>query len=390
MSQKIKILFLSWRDIKNPKRGGAEVFTHEMLKNIDHGRFEIVHFSPEFEGCKRSESIDGVLYIRSGSMFSVIPRAMDFYRKYRSDIDFVVDQCNTHRFFSPLWVEREKRIFFIHQLTREIWFRHSKFPVNIIGHASENSLLRLYKNDFTITVSNSTRKDLVSLGFMPERVSILPEGINFRHFKSDEFLQKENVPTFIYVGRFAKYKGIDDTIEAFCRLKMVFKDAKLWIVGKKDDSYIKNSLSPIISKYGLSYGDPSSGSDIVFWGFVSDEKKLELMSKSHALVFPSIREGWGLIVTESAAVGTPSIAYDSPGIVDAVDYGNAGFLCSENSVAGILSAMNAVIGDKMSYEKMRRNAYEYSLNFHWDNTAKEFEVFMETLVKDVNIHGQLK
>ena len=42
------------------------------------------------------------------------------------------------------------------------------------------------------------------------------------------------------------------------------------------------------------------------------------MSRSHVIVVASIREGWGLIVTESNAVGTPALVYDSPGLVDAV------------------------------------------------------------------------
>ncbi|QAA32938.1 glycosyltransferase family 1 protein [Clostridium manihotivorum] len=380
-SSMITILFLSWRDINAPKKGGAEVYTHEMLKRIDHSKYRIIHFSPMFEGAKEEEIIDNILYLRKGNELTSILEAIKFYRLNRSTIDFVVDQCNTHRFFTRFWVEDKKRIFFIHQLTREIWHINTKFPLNIAGYHTEDALLRLSKNDYTITVSQSTKNDLIDVGFNPNKVYILPEGIEFEHVKKEDFLAKETVPTFIYVGRFAKYKGIDDSIKAFALLKTIYSSAKLWIVGKKNENYIAERLKPILDREKLSYGDEGENKDVTFFGFVSAEKKLELMSRSHALLFPSQREGWGLIVTEAAAVGTPSITYNSPGIVDAVDFGKAGYLCEKNNVLSLAEFMERVIINKDEYEQYRNRAYEFSLKFHWRNTAKAFEDFMEVVRK---------
>ena len=64
--KKITILALNWRDLKNPKSGGAEVHAHEMFsRNSD--QFQIVHLSPEFPGGLAEEIIDGVKYIRKGN-----------------------------------------------------------------------------------------------------------------------------------------------------------------------------------------------------------------------------------------------------------------------------------------------------------------------------------
>jgi glycosyltransferase involved in cell wall biosynthesis len=118
---------------------------------------------------------------------------------------------------------------------------------------------------------------------------------------------------------------------------------------------------------------------VVFHGFVSDERKLELMSRAHALLFPSQREGWGLIVTEAAVVGTPSIGYDSPGIVDALDEGRAGYLCETNTVGALAREMNRVIDDPEEYQAMRQSAYDFARQFHWDKTAAAFNDFMDRL-----------
>ena len=92
---KLTILALSWRDIKAPKSGGAEVHTHEMLSRADKSKYEIIHFSPRIGDAPKKEIIDGVTYLRSGNIITVIFEAMKYYKRHRNQIDFVIDQCNT-------------------------------------------------------------------------------------------------------------------------------------------------------------------------------------------------------------------------------------------------------------------------------------------------------
>lgn len=368
MKRKMTMLFLSWRDIKAPKKGGAEVFTHEMLKNVDKEQFNIIHFSPMFKDSQAEEIIDGVKYLRKGNIFSVLVHSMIYYFKNRKNIDYVVDQCNEHRFFTPFWLPRGKRIFFIHQMGRELWLRNLKFPFAQLGYYSENMMTKIYRKNLTFTVSPSTKQDLLDLGFKEERVRILPEGINFIPWLEEAFKEKESAYTFTYVGRFARYKGIDSAVAAYGELKKSYPEAKLWIVGKENESFKAEVLTPIIQKYGLTLNE-----DITFHGFVSEERKLELMSRSHSLLYPSDREGWGLTVTEAAAVGTPSIVYNSQGLIDAVNNGKAGMITDTNTYQGILEAMIRSIEDRPYYETIKKSAYEFSKNFQWHLTAEVME-----------------
>jgi len=379
-SDKITILFLSWRDIKSPKMGGAEIHTHEMMRNSDLNKFRMIHFSPMFEGAKSLENIDGIIYIRKGNLFNLIWKCRTFYIKNKDKIDFVVDQCNTYRFFTKFWVNHKKRIFFIHQLTREIWDYHLSFPFNKLGMLTETFMLKLNKNDLTITVSESTKKDLEAVGYDSNKIKISPIGLDFKVWKEEDFLNKESVQTFIYVGRFAKYKGIDICITAFGELKKIYHNAKLWIVGKKDDEYINHSLTPICTQYNLSYGNSTENKDIVYYGFVTEDKKLELMSRAHVLLIPSIREGWGVIITQAAAVGTPSIVFNSPGLIDAVNFGKAGYIATKNNCQGIVEIMEDTIKNQMKYEEIRRRTHEFSKNFKWEYTGRQFtEIILNNL-----------
>lgn len=379
-SNKITILALSWRDIKSPNAGGAEVHTHEMLSRADKSKYRIYHLATRAKGQAESEKIDGVTYLRHGNAITVIIAAMRFYAKNKNNIDFVIDQCNTHRFFTPFWVESKKRIFYIHQLTKEIWDYSAKFPLSKIGKLMEESFLKVNKNDAVITVSESTRDELIQRGYNADKIKIIHNGVSFKPWDKEKWCNKEENPTFIYAGRYSPYKGIDVAVEAIAQVKKVYPDAKLWIIGKKNQEYVDENLMPICQKNNLIWQDAENDNpagDIVSWGYVSEEKKLELLSRAHVLLFPSIREGWGIPITEAGCVGTPCIAFDSPGIREAVDYGKAGYLCSKNTVDGLCEQMSMAISDKIVYSSKRENAYKYSSQFLWDEVGKEFEQFID-------------
>ncbi len=374
------ILSLSWRDLKSPTAGGAEVQTHEMLSRVNHEKYRVIHLAAKYGDEAEQEEIDHVNYIRKGGIFSVIWFAFLYYKRNRKNIDYVIDQCNTHRFFTPFWVKKEKRIFYIHQLTREIWDIMLQFPMSKIGKAMETTMLKWNRRDYTIALSESTKADLVSVGFDPEKITIIPIGVDFCPWDPEDFLEKEKTPTFVYAGRYASYKGIDVAVEAFGRLKTDYPDAKLWILGKKNEQYVADCLMPISEKYSLSWGGAAGeDADIICWGFVSEEEKLNLFSKATALLFPSVREGWGIPISEAGDVGTPSIVFDSPGIRDAVNFGNAGYLCKTNDAEGLLAQMMLAIADERLYSQMREKAYEFSSQFLWEKTGGKLEEVLDKL-----------
>lgn len=380
--KKTTILALSWRDIGSPGAGGAEVHTHEMLSRADKNKYKIYHFSTRRKDQPVREEIDGVTYIRHGNVITVIWAAMCYYKRHRENIDFVIDQCNTHRFFTPLWVEPQKRIFYIHQLTKEIWDYSAKFPLSKLGKALEEGFLWLNRHDPVITVSESTRDELVLRGYDKDKIKIIYNGVSFKPWARGEWCSKEENPTFIYAGRYSPYKGIDVAVRALACIKKDYPDAKLWIIGKKDNEYVEKNLMPICQNSNLKWEDASDKNpkgDIISWGYVSEEKKLELLSRSWALLFPSIREGWGIPVTEAGCVGTPCIAFNSPGIREAVNYGKAGYMCDENTVGGLSVQMRAVISKRQEYEEIRESAYRYSSRFLWDEAGNEFGEFIGML-----------
>ena len=115
--------------------------------------------------------------------------------------------------------------------------------------------------------------------------------------------QKEFEPTIVFLGRLKRHKLPDHALRAFALIKNELPHAKMWVIGDGD-------MHEELKKMNIK--------DVVFYGHINDELKYELLRKAHLLLVPSVREGWGLVVTEANAMGTPAIAYDNPGLRDSI------------------------------------------------------------------------
>ncbi len=361
---KTTILALSWRDIESPNKGGAEVQTHAMLSILPSNKYRIIHISALYDKMREETVIDNINYYRVGNVFTVIWFAFIFYKHNKDNIDIVIDQCNTHRFFTPFYVPCNKRIFYIHQMTKEIWGINLKKPLSSLGEFAEQYMTRLYKNGYTITVSESTKKDLMFYGFREDRILIIPQILKQKPLPQEQLPMKTEYPSFVYVGRFIPYKGIDIAVEAFGIIKQEYADARMCILGKYDTDYIEEKLVPICNKYGMTIGyDKKEVYDISCEGFVTEEEKIRILGSAYALLFLSIREGWGIPISEAAYVGTPSIVFDSAGLRDAVDFGNAGYITVSKTASSAAECMREVIDDKVKYQEMRSAAYDFTKGY---------------------------
>ena len=361
----MKILIFNWRDIKSPYAGGSEVFTHEISRRLVKWGNEVTLFTSEFPDCKKKEIVDGVEVIRSGNRYKVYLEARRYYKKwFKGKFDVVVDEINTIPFFTPLYV-KEPIVVVIHQLCREIWFYETKFPVNVSGYVIEPLYLRLYKKIPAITVSESTMQDLLNYGF--EDVRIVRDAINCKPL--DSIPEKEKNPTLIFVGRLKNSKRVHHIIKAFSLVKKQKTNARLWIVGDGDRDY-KQKLRKLVKENKLE-------DSVTFFGFVDERKKYELMKRAHAIVLTSVREGWGIIVIEANAMGTPAIAYDVHGLRDSVKHGYNGLLVKDGDVEALVNAIINLLEDDKLRDELSRNAIKWAEQFSWDESAKKFERMLE-------------
>jgi len=358
----MRILWYHWKDITHPSYGGAEVLSHEVSKRLVKKGFDITQFCSSYPSAKKEEIIDGVKIVRDGGKYSVYIKAKNFYKKNKENFDVIIDEINTRPFLTPDFVT-EPVIALIHQLAREVWFYETRFPLNLIGYYFlENYWLRKYRTIPTITVSKSTENDLKKLQF--EKIKIIPEGLSCKPL--EKIAIKESLPTLIYVGRFKKTKLPDHAIKSFLEIKKEIKDAQLWMVGDGDRMKILQNFA--------------KSNSIKFWGRVSNEKKIELMSRAHLILVPSIKEGWGLVVIEANAMGTPAVAYNVDGLRDSVQNNVNGILTPENNVFSLAESALKLLNDKKKLDEMSQKSLHYARQFSWDITANVFEQYLNSYV----------
>lgn len=356
----MKILILNWRDIKHPLAGGAEISTHEHAKRWIKAGYEVIQFSSSFRGGRKSEIIDGIKIIRQGNHYTVHFYACLYYlRKLRNKIDLIVDEFHFIPFFTPLYTQ-SKKLVFIHETARELWFKNQFFPINFLGFFLEPFFFKLYKNTCFMTVSQSTKKDLIEFGILPKNINVIHNGIK----KVESKKEKEKNPTIIYLGRLARDKGTEDALLAFKKIKDIFSSANLWIVGREEKTGYLRSLQEKAKSLGIE-------KNVVFFNFVSEEQKFDLLKKAWVLIHPSVKEGWGLTIIEAASQGTPSVAYDILGLRDSITEGETGLLVKNKTPDGLADKITMFFNDELLYNQMSKNAVLWSKNFNWKKSTDQ-------------------
>lgn len=331
-----------------------------MARRLVAGGHSVEWFSASFPGALSNEDMDGIKVVRSGRQWTVHFLAFWRYRRsIRSQFDVVIDEVNTMPFFTPLWAGIPIYML-VFQLAREVWWYESRFPISAFGFLAEPLYLSVYRRTRVLTISKSTESDLRRMGFKGT-ITIFPIGIKAPE-RSD--VDKSASPSFIFVGRLAPSKRVDHLIEALAHYRDVARCGTLWIVGVGSDSYIR-FLKKLARRHGVL-------EHVHFVGRVSPIERDRLMSQSHALVMASVREGWGLVVTEANSLGTPAIAYDVPGLRDAITDEVTGLLVPCNPVK-LSEAMIRLTSDRPLYDRLARNSRRQSAAFSFDASASVVE-----------------
>ena len=171
------------------------------------------------------------------------------------------------------------------------------------------------RHDAIHTVSEATKDDLTEFG-ATRPIYVIPNSIEINN------IEKTSVHPFqfTYLGRLVFYKNLEVVIRAIQIAKKSFPEIILIIAGGGPH---RASLERLVSDLKLQ-------DNIKFVGFVSDKEKMELLSTSQALVFPSLCEGFGLVILESFSCGRPVIVSNMRPLSDIIDDKKDGLVVDAN------------------------------------------------------------
>ena len=365
----MKVLWLSWKDIEHPDAGGAEVVQDELCARLVHDGHEVVVLTSRPKNAATTTTHNGYKIVRAGGRFTVY---WAVYRYYKQNLkgwaDLVVDEVNTIPFFAGKYVG-EPNVAFFHQLSREIWF-YQFAHLGLIGYWLEPLYLKLLKSRQVITVSNSTKTDLVKNGFPAENIHIISEGIESAYIAalppmSDKFDQ----PTVLSLGSIRPMKRTMHQVRAFERAKQHIPELHMVIAGDSRGKYGAKVLKAI--------GSSKYSSDITYAGRVSHDDKVKLMRGAHVILVTSIKEGWGLVVTEANASGTPAVVYNVSGLRDSVRHGVTGLVTDRNNPTELAEKIVELLQDPVKHLELRQAAWEWSQTITFEQSYEDFIVALD-------------
>ncbi len=365
----MRILIVSWRDIKHPYGGGAEDLSHQMARRWVSAGHEVTHFSALFPGGKSEEVIDDVKYLREGNWYNVhIIAFLKYISGTLRGFDVVIDEVHGIPFFAKYYTGVPV-VCLACEVAKDIWDRMYMFPINLLGRFLENIYLATYRDVPFLTISESTLRELAKNGIPEKNITVVPMGFSYSLPKS--LPKKSNAPSIIFLGRLVKTKGIEDALSAFAKIVQELPNAQMSVVGRGIPEY-ENYLKELVKKLGLE-------KKILFRGFVSNDEKFNLLASAHLILVPSSHEGWGLIVPEANIVGTPAIVYDVAGLRDVTKNGRNGVVV-QPGVDNLAQAALKLLGDKAGYKKLSESSLKFAKSMSWDDTAR---VGLEVIKKAV-------
>lgn len=360
VAEPARVLILNERDPCHPRAGGAETHVYEIFGRLAERGWAVTHLAAGFRGGAARERVRGIEVRRLGPLPVYYPRAaLATRRETRGNrFDVVVECLNKVPYYSPIYAAKPV-LALCHHLFGEVAFQQVSWPVAAAVWTSERLIPPLYRRSHFVAISDSTRRDLCRRGVAADRIRVSHPGIDHPATPPDVATPRER--RVIYVGRLEAYKKVDVLLRAMARLAGELPDVEIVVVGRGP---ARPALEALAEELGLA--DRTH-----FAGFVTDAERDRLLAAARVCVCPSEKEGWGLTVVESNAMGTPVVATDADGLRDSVRDGKTGFLVADADVSGFARRIGELLRDDRLAVEMSSAALAWARHFDWDVAADE-------------------
>lgn len=160
------------------------------------------------------------------------------------------------------------------------------------------------------------------------------------------------------LGGFSLRKGIDYAIPALSELLSNNEGLHVGFLG-----------TGVASNLVLSRFDTSLHDRITNVPYYNRCDLPSLLARFHVLLFPSLREGFGLSVIEAMACGLAPVVTDIPGVANVLSHEKDVILVPARSVNGIVRAVQRLLSDGSQLSSLRRAAYVRAQDFSWSDIA---------------------
>jgi len=236
----------------------------------------------------------------------------------------------------------------------------------------------------SIASTESVIPDLLDAGVLPNQITVVPCGVNYKRFTSEPIDRMgvrraheipDNVFTYITVGRNHPKKGFPVLIKALAELKLILPDNPFhcMFVGRDMDH-----LSPLAEKLGIS----KSVTFLDEVGVSPEDQAYEMPSSplirlyrsADACVYPSLLEGHATINIEAMAAGIPVVSTDAPGVKETIQDGFNGLIATAGDPKSLAKKMADIQMHSHRRKLLIKNGLETIRNkYDWPIVVRMFE-----------------
>ena len=236
-----------------------------------------------------------------------------------------------------------------------------------------------------IVGSNHAKKDLVrDYCADPARIHVVYYGVDHDRFRPtpgphpDPALRQYGIRCdyVLHVGALVTRKNIPLLLESVARLKSrgQWGEHQIVLAGKPAPGMPgADAIHAAVTRFGLTH-------DVVFLGHVPDRLLPALYAGARMLAFPSRYEGFGFPLIEAMACGTPVVAASGSSVTEVV--AGAGQLVQVNDVEALAGALNQVLTDPLTRERLRARGLARAAEFTWERTAQQTAAVYQQVVAE--------
>ena len=360
--------------------GGVETRVFYTAKHLA-GDNKVIVLSRRRKKEKIYEKREGLEIFRLGrpvkssvaSAFSLLDRLMFVYQSSLKGLTIQADLVEGSNYVTFLQtylvgvIKRIPKLAWYPDVLIGQWQKYFGIFLGFLGELGERVFLSL-SWDQVITISESAENKLIKNGVKPNKITVISCGVEKSKFVKKPLKFKN--PTLVVISRLLAYKQVDKVISALNLLKKDFPEIKLVVIGEGPE---RKKLEKQILALGLK-------KSIKFYQQLPESKLIEILAKSQTLVHPSIIEGFGIVLVEAAAVGTPFVAANIPTSASLAKKLNSGIIVKQKNSDKIAQAIKKLLKDNHFYLKKQKAGIINAKKFFWEKLTQETKRVYEKIL----------
>lgn len=350
--------------------GGVQECVFAIQRVLQRRGHEVYIITPQPRGTTHKQPPEGVLLVGTAAKVKSFQTTSQISAS--ADSEALEDLLQNYTFdvlhFHEPWVPFVSRQILSRSNSCNIATFHAKLPENRMNKTIEKVITpytrTIIKYLHELTAVSGAASDYIA-SLTDRSISIIPNGIDLEKYQKLHSVQKStgDERTIVFIGRLERRKGVMYLLRAFEQLQRVDSTVQLHIAGSGPDARR-------LKRYVEDYSIPR----VHFHGYVSEEKKIDLMSSATVLCSPALYgESFGIVLLEAMALGVPIIAGDNPGYRSVMQERGSLSIVNPKDTFAFVRRLQLLLDDDVIRAAWIDWAQSYVQQFSYETVVDQYE-----------------